>query len=329
MANNKIRLGIEDIIWIFALFMCGIYFLEDMADRTMLVIFALLTLIPIILSTIPLFQTIKKKKWFSTMCLNLKYSSSFFIFGMFFTRILVKKELLQFPGSVVFFSIMIYAIVIIGSFGYYFLTYFYNMDKTIEDNTKALKRSNIKGFDELLQTIETKDANVLAVAGNLLSIKTKIGIGLLKKFLDKNTSNSLKLIIPEESQQYLTTIKQEIDKSLLIQIEVLVYKPFWFLQGVVIIGKKEPEYKHAITPVGCYYYKTKFSEEEDMAEDGIFIDLSKKDIYDNYSQAVSAYYFLMNTLKYSKSPYEVEEVFKKDFEPYNPNVSIVDWSEVK
>lgn len=328
MANNKIRLGIEDILYICALCMSGIYFFEDMANRTMLVVFVFLTLIPIILSTTSLFQMIKKKEWFSSICLNLKYSSSFFIFGIFFTRILVKKELLQFPGSVVFFAIMIYAIVIIGSFGYYVLTYFYNMDKTIEDNTKALKRSNIKGFNELLQTIETKNANILAVAGNLLSMKTKTGIELLGKFLSKNESNRLKLIIPEESQQYLKIIKQKINGSLLDKIEVLVYKQFWFLQGVVIIGEMKSEYEHAITPVGCYYYKTKFSEEEDMAEDGIFIDLSKQDIHADYPQAVSAYYFLMNTLKYSQNPYEVEKVFKKSLQPYNPKISVVDWSKV-
>lgn len=328
---KKIFGKFENIPAALTLTMCFIYYFENMANRNMIVIFAVLTIATCFSPLLPILREPREKEWFSVVTSNFKYSSFLFVSGIFFTRLLVREELMQFPGSVIFFSIMIFGIIMVFSFGYFIIDYMHKSDKTIENNTKALQRSSIKGFEELLKAVEEKGGNVLVVAGNLLSLKTDKGIELLKKFLGRNSSNKVKLIIPEESQRYLKIIKQKINKAnLLNQIEVLVYKPFWFLQGVVIIGRiPESEYEHAMTPVGCYYYKTRFSEEEDMAEDGIFIDLSKQDIYTDYSQAVSAYYFLMNTLSYSQSPYEVTKVFKKDSQPYNPKISVVSWDQVQ
>ena len=190
-------------------------------------------------------------------------------------------------------------------------------------------RSGIKGFEELLKAVKDKEGNALAVAGNLLSLKTEKGINLLKTFLNGDSSNELKLIIPKESKKYLKNIKDKINLNVLeSQVRVLVYEPFWFLQGIVIIGKTTSEYEHAMTPLGCYYYKTKFSEQEDITEDGLYIDLSTQDIYSDYPQAINAYYFLLNTLKYVQEPYEVEKVFKKDSKPHDPKASLVNWSQV-
>ncbi len=201
-------------------------------------------------------------------------------------------------------------------------------EKTVKDAMS--NRSGIKGFEELLKAVRDKGGNVLAVAGNLLSLKTEKGIDLLKTFLNEDSSNKLKLIISKESKKYLRNIKDKINLDVLVsQVSVLVYEPFWFLQGVVIIGKTAPEYEYAMTPLGCYYYKIKFSEGEDMTEDGLYIDLSKQNIYTDYPQAINAYYFLLNTLKYGQSPYEVEKVFKKDSKPYDPLITTVNWDDVK
>jgi len=265
----------------------------------------------------------KRGKWDATKF--VKFSIFFFIIGVFVANTYVpavteaKINNVYIPVAVMIviymFALLIHLIITSAK------------EKTVKNAMS--NRSGIKGFEELLKAVRDKGGNVLAVAGNLLSLKTEKGIDLLKTFLNGDSSNKLKLIISKESKKYLRNIKDKINLDVLVsQVSVLVYEPFWFLQGIVIIGKTASEYEHAMAPLGCYYYKIKFSEGEDMAEDGLYIDLSKQDIYTDYPQAINAYYFLLNTLKYSQSPYEVEKVFKKNSQPYDPRIYAVNWNDV-
>ena len=61
----------------------------------------------------------------------------------------------------------------------------------------------------------------------------------------------------------------------------------------------------------------------------INVDLDNFERLDEHRESVSAYYFLLETLKYSRDPFEVEKVFKKNGINYNSKIiKTVDWSTV-
>jgi len=143
----------------------------------------------------------------------------------------------------------------------------------------------------------------------------------------------LKLIIPETSRKYLTDIKERVGTKLLNQIECYICEPFWFIQGVVIIGKLPlVQRNNALTPLGCFYYKTKFSDDDVMSDEGIFIDLKDRS-GDDFTEAVRAYYFLLNTSEYEQNQYKVKKIFSikpTGCDDYGPHESIkpIEWSDI-
>lgn len=314
--------------------MCSLLILQpDFRPFTIWLI--LLTVIPLVIK-----QFLPKKSEledlvvkYSDMLTNLKYSSLIFVVGIYFVlfsdfKILSENNLYSYlTASTVIIIFFIFAL------GYSFIIKDVEEKKyrksMQDDINQIMNRSGITGLNELLEIIESKDANVLLVAGNLLSMNTEKGIELLNTFLKKSTTNKLKLIIPPDSKVYLANIKKRIPKYF-HQIEGFICEPFWFLQGVVIIGKiPTPQRENAITPIGCFYYKTRYSKDEVMSNEGIFIETGS-DTNANFAQAVCAYYFLINTFKYSQNQYEVKQVFK-DISNYNepkihnPKIEIIDW----
>lgn len=208
---------------------------------------------------------------------------------------------------------------------------FNNRLRSIEVNTGLLlKRSGITKFNDLLKIIEEKRANVLTVTGNLLGLKTIEGCNLLKQFLEGSSSNKVHLVIPVSSIVYLKELKNNVaQNNLLDRIKVSIYERLWFLQGIVIIGRFQKGFTYEMEPIGFFYYKIKATISDDMPDEGIYVDLDNFERLDEHREAVSAYYFLLETLKYSRDPFEVEKVFKKNGINYNSKIiKTVDWSTV-
>lgn len=199
---------------------------------------------------------------------------------------------------------------------------FNNRLKSIEVNTGLLlKRSGITKFNDLLKIIIDKKANVLTITGNLLSLKTVEGCSLLIPFLEGSSSNKVHLIIPNSSEVYLKELKNNVVRDdLLSRIRVFSYEKLWFLQGIAIIGKLEEGFTHEMEPIGFFYYKIKSSLSDETPDEGIYVDLENFERLDEHREAVSAYYFLLESLKYSRPPFEVQKVFKKDGQPYNSEI---------
>lgn len=324
----------------FALYICMMSVLSILQPefRPFTICLVLLTVIPLVVKLIlpensELEDFVEK---YSDMLTNFKYSSLIFVFGIYFvvfSDFTILSENNWYSYLTASTVIIIFFVLAIG-----YSTIIKDVEKEkyreiMQDGINQIKnRSGIKGLNELLETIESKEANVLLVAGNLLSMNTEKGIELLNTFLKKSGTNKLKLIIPQDSKKYLADIKKKIPKYF-HQIEGFICEPFWFLQGIVIIGKiPKPPRKNAITPIGCFYYKTKYSKDEVISNEGIFIETGS-DINTNFAQAVCAYYFLMNTFEYSQNQYEVKQVFwdisnNKKPEIHNPKIEIIDWGKI-
>lgn len=203
--------------------------------------------------------------------------------------------------------------------------------KSIEVNTGLLlKRSGITKFNDLLKIIEEKKANVLTVTGNLLGLKTAEGSDLLMQFLGYNPSNKVHLVIPESSRVYLKELKNNVSQNnLLDRINVSIYEKLWFLQGIAIIGRFQEGFTYEMEPIGFFYYKIKSSLSDETPDEGIYVDLNNFERLDEHREAVSAYYFLLETLQYSRPPFQVQKVFKKDGRPYNSKIiEKIDWATV-
>jgi hypothetical protein len=225
--------------------------------------------------------------------------------------------------------------------------------KNLESKVASLKdtihdystKNGYVDFNELLKIMDVKKANVLMVTGNLLGLKTEDGCELLIKLLQKKT-NQVHLVIPKDSEGYLTEIKQIILRKnqidILKRIFVSVYEVLWNLQGVVIIGRIRDSGTGAndIDPVGIFYYKIKQNIEDSTPDDGIYVDLEKYKEegstpgHQQAIQAVCAYYHLSFLTKskefeYSNGDFKVKKYFTKEGTDYNKElIKPINWDKI-
>ncbi|MEI7868461.1 MAG: hypothetical protein WCI11_11265 [Candidatus Methylumidiphilus sp.] len=339
MPNNKRNIRIEDILLLTTLVMLFYYRISHTNALSFSLILIIITFLTLALKWTPLGQKLQESDLYLSMIQNFKVSSFFIIAGLLLASV-SNNDISVFE---VWLTSAIYVSMLLCSGIYCLIDQLNKQGKRSEQqderseqqdqrnqqlidiiasNAEALNRSNIKGFDELLTTIGKNKGNVLLVAGNLLSLKTIKGIKLLMNFLDQHPSNVLKIVVPASSRKYINELKDNVDAKYLERISVTIQKPFWFLQGIVIIGKAE-NCGDEITPIGCYYYKSIFSDAEAIAEDGVYIDLSSQPLQGDYCQSVCAYYSLLNNLTYRDKYYFVNKDFSifdettKIYKPYN------------
>lgn len=280
----------------------------------------------------------------------IKYSSSAFVIAILVDRTLLLNVAQEGMDTSVYIVLSIVGLVVMISFFYYLLDRFdkyyvrqkENISRLKERMKRAERRSGIMDFEGLLEKVECKNGDVLAVGGNLLSLATSKGIRLLNKFLS-NPDKEVYLFITDEARERLSYIKDNIDEnSYLDRVVPVVYKPFMFLQGVVIVGHSGPEGDRAI---GCYFYKPRFYKEQEMAEEGIFIDLNEVTSSERegsrretiFCRSVSAYLHLLRELKYKWTDNISTYTINKNLEVTNGGQTIgwkdgeeniVDWEEV-
>jgi hypothetical protein len=229
-------LSVENIMFAATFIVATYYKFYNKDDEVYVYIFAAFGLLPYLAEkTFP--KLLEYQMYLSTIQ-NLKYSCSFFIAGIVLSR--VSTQHIVYSSNQAWATAYFFIIILGASFIYAIFINQNKMEEIIAKNTKALSRSSVKGFDELITTIAEKKGNVLLVAGNLLSLKTDPGTQLLIKFLDQNSSNVLKLVVPTSSGIYISELKNKIiaiNQKYLSRISVTIQEPFWFLQGIVIIGK--------------------------------------------------------------------------------------------
>lgn len=188
-------------------------------------------------------------------------------------------------------------------------------------------KSNITNWDQLIGTIIEKKGDILIIVGNLMLINTEKGITYLKKYLEANNDHEVKIITSRESCKQLDAIVDRIsDPNLASRIEVISYRPFWFVQGIAIIAKKDKQHANIIIPLGCFFYKVRESEDAGIPESGIYIDLSNQLSMDDLrevSEGLCAHYSILKKLEYEKDEYSAKKTIIKTVDGkvvsnYNP-----------
>ena len=195
--------------------------------------------------------------------------------------------------------------------------------KLIEEN----KQSNITNWDQLIGTIIEKKGDILIIVGNLMLINTEKGIAYLKKYLEANNNNEVKIITSEGScKKQLDAIVDKIsDANIASKITVISYQPFWFVQGIVIIAKRNKQYQDIIDPLGCFFYKIREFIDAEIPESGVYIDLSNQSELSDLgemSEGLRAHYSILKKLSYNKHEYSVEKNYKRSDTDYDPKKEI-------
>ena len=111
---------------------------------------------------------------------------------------------------------------------------------------------------------------------------------------------------------YMKTIKENIDNSLWDRVTITIHEPFWFIQGIVIVGKKKSvggEFDMDL--LGCFFYKIKNSERDPMSVGGVFTSFKEK-TSDAFSQGIRTYHFLLSQLEYINHPYTIKKIITKE-----------------
>lgn len=289
----------------------GILYWEADSSGTLAVILG--GLIPFSLIAVNLlgFRLSQRYKYWPT---HLKYTFFALFVALLADRIWLYEggpPRLSESASVAYIIVMIFSII--GSLAF-IVDRQYKRDEEymarIEALEEAEQRSGVKGFEQLLAAVEEKDGNALAAAGNLLSLKTDRGMELLNSFLE-NSDNEVYLFIPEDSTVYLSEVKEKIvSENYLERIKGKRYDPFWFMQGIVTIMKTDEHPDHEVDVIGCYFYKPRTSEDEEMAEEGIYIDFTGSERRSDRCQSVNAYFSLMRELEYTNHPYRLSKIFR-------------------
>ena len=207
------------------------------------------------------------------------FSMTFFLIGELFSKDRDKVEglsdiILSSPINVYIFIYvagLVYALIRIAA---------------LNENIN-IKNNSVMPIDDFINKLKGEQIT-LAVSGNLLSLKTQFGMNLLKKFLDMNDNNNIEIYIPDDSRSYIEELEKQF-KNYKNRIKLSIIKPFVFQQGIVIALRKiETDYGAGIVPVGYYLYKPKQSENEEIAKNGVFVDIdqnNKNDIW-NYAGAL-------------------------------------------
>ncbi len=274
----------------------------DNENRTVILILNLLTAIPLIL------QLLKPKEIFRSdgysRSVDIFYVSLFFFyFGYFFAIVYQSKDRPVFftNGFALSAVVALYILAMFSSFVYWAMS----KDALAEKYYENIKSNENIPIKEFLKIAKEKEANILAVAGNLKSLNSDEGLSFLKDFLNNNQVNKLELFIPVSAKSILRDIKKKIDNGELAKrIEINIVEPFVFLQGIVFAGQRIGANLVPATK-GYYLYKPIVQKEDAISKGGIFVDVSKfTDENDDYSIAIGAYYNHLKNLTYPINGYE-------------------------
>jgi hypothetical protein len=301
-----------------------IIFFLDFSNIVPMIVFTLATAIPIILPKIFKLSFLKSETK-DRLIEGFYFGVFFFYFGYAFNFFhnsnssTPPKELFT-NGTFIFIIGSVYILMCFG-----LLVFLLNKERKDNDIIVNNIISNsilpIKSFIELTKY---KEANILAVAGNLQGLKTKKGVEFLKQFLSQNVTNKLELFIPIASKEDINSIKRSLNNAdLTKRVTINVVEPFVFLQGIVYAGKEVPTQNGTgLVSKGYYIYKPIENPQEIIDTNGIFVDLSDKDdVYDEHCIAINSFYSHLNNksmkinnkFEYDSGLYEIG----KDSEPYN------------
>jgi len=265
---------IPDICFGLAILWCLVSVIPEESRTPMSILSTVLTLLIVLLSLLSktrFVASLPREHWLFSARDNLKYSMSLFLAGVFFARYYPSADD---PTTFVHWLVGGYAIgftvVLVGSFGYAIVVALYANERTMEELYGEMTGGRITRLDAFLDSIGTSQANRLAVAGNLLALKTPSGLALLEKFLSGGSDNRLELFIPKSSETALSDIKGGISANLLERIDVYIYEPFWFMPGVVLVGDVDPCRANEIRPVGCFFYNPMRREGGMTPKSGVF-----------------------------------------------------------
>jgi energy-coupling factor transporter transmembrane protein EcfT len=300
----------------------------DPSNLGILLIFTLITVLSAFLpQKLFMGKSPETKIWLN----NISICSFWFVIGFFIFKVTTSKDVLdKIPYSV--FLITFAVLVIMFSFSAFVMIFTINEEsqqtrKSINEYGEKVKEyekllvsnsSGIKDFNSLLGKIISENPDVVIIAGNLLSMSTSEGANLVNKYLNQSTTNVIKLLIPASSKSLLSTVKTKINTSVLDRLEVFVADPFWFLQGIVILGRRRVADNSRIDPYGCIFYKIKMSVDDENSKEGIYIDL-KNNNAGEIKDSFAAYYSLLNSLEYTEGAYTVKKTFTKKNSTTNKN----------
>lgn len=321
----KIKKKSEDVFLGITLFVLLLYVIFNKDDRC----FALIWLI---ITAIPFLEKLWSPKWLKSsdaqhILSNFKFSSFLFVLGALFYKFIEyinslpgdKLKILQ--GELnplswkLFLLITVYIILFLYALAYLVINEMRKKDHVIEELIDANEKSNITDWDKFLEIVKNGGGNVITAVGNLLSLSTKLGSHLLAEFLQENTNNIVNLIMSEDmcKSDYIKIIKSNIDDSLWNRINLIIHEPFWFIQGFVIVGKKNSiGGEFDMSPLGCFYYKIRGSQSESMPAGGVFTDLKEKNIDPYLYQGIRTYHFLLSQLEYISHPYTIKKIITKE-----------------
>lgn len=265
----------------------------DQSNFASMLVFTLITAVPFILGKlIP--NNIFKSRNATRVLETFYFSIFFFYFGYFFSLTYNSPSPPSYftNGLALVVVIAIYIVIMFGIFVFWALSKDSLANKSI---SYLIEKNNIQIHD-FLKIAKDKNANILAVAGNLKALKSNEGITLLKEFLASNSANNLELFIPEDSESYMSELKRKLgNENDTKRVKYSVIEPFIFMQGIVFAGQKIPtDSGEGISTKGYYLYKPILSDKDEFSDKGIFIDVSDLPEEDNYCAAIASYYRHLN-----------------------------------
>lgn len=233
----------------------------------------------------------------------LEWSILFFVAGTYFSLMLIFP-----PFDPAKPSIAMY--IFLSPFAFIALSFMYLLTTTTEESHGArkasektylmLNRDGITNLDLLSKAL--KKHNSLVAIGNLMNLKTTTASKLLKQYLQQNSHNHIHLVIPKDSFKYLREIKKNINDDQLIKarIKIVSIYPFLQMQGLLIIGDL---YDEGLSIKGYFKYKTNLKEDENLTENGIYVNLSD-DVSGTLSEPIKkSMELIYNLLQYGKYNY--------------------------
>jgi|GEM_PF-5603901 len=287
--KNKLTLIYAVIFYLIAI----VIWFADSNNRLANGLFIIATVIPNILGSFP-FLNLNKSMNYEKFKENFYFSGLFLYLGYLLAITSNATNHPDYFTNGLFLSIL--AALYIGIILFSLFMVNFNSVTQNEETTKKLIENETIPIKEFLKIAKNKNANILAVAGNLKALKSNEGVKLLKEFLSNSSRNKLELFIPEDSVSFLKDLKRNFnDNELAKRVTISIIKPFVFLQGIVFAGQKLPtDTGEGISTKGYYLYKPILSSEDVFSDKGIFIDVSELSEEDNYSAAIASYYRHLN-----------------------------------
>jgi hypothetical protein len=233
----------------------------------------------------------------------LELSILFFVAGTYFSLMLIFPAFDPAKPSIAMY-------IFLSPFAFIALSFMYLLTTTTEESHESrkasektylmLNRDGITNLDLLSKAL--KKHNSLVAIGNLMNLKTTIASKLLKQYLQQNSHNHIHLVIPKDSFKYLREIRKNINDDNLIKtkLKIISIYPFVQMQGLLIVGDLHDD---DLAIKGYFKYKTNLKEDENLTENGIYVDLSD-DVSGLLSEPIKkSMELIFNLLQYGKYNY--------------------------